>query len=186
MNFKLELNKISLKPAGTIRSLTPYLKKAMDHAEEFLIELMKEAIDETTTAPHEWRDALKNDLKHVESVVESDMIKYTTGVDYQKETGAWMRAMVIAYGMGKLGLRGNEIMAGPAGRIVWNGDLTHLIPSAVETEHEIPDTWYHAGGWFIHNAIYNMRIVFKDAIEEALYGVDLHGAFTKNLVVKKR
>lgn len=158
----------------------------MDYAEEFLIDLMKEAIDETSTAPHEWRETLKSDLKHVEDIVTQQMIQYTTGVEYPEGEGMWMRAMVIAYGMGKLGLNGNVIMAGPYGRSVWDGDLLSHKPSDVLDEHEIPQSWYHAGGWFIHNAMSNMRIVFKDAIEESLSGVDLHSVFYNNLVAKKR
>ena len=189
MNFQLDLNKISISPAGVVSDLTPYLKKAMEVAEKWLIDLMAEAIDETSTAPHDWRDSLKADLKHVEDVVSKSMIEYVAGVDYQPESSTWMRAMVIAYGMGKLGLNGNEIMAGPLNRIVWNWDLTHLIPSNVETEHEIPESWYHAGGWFIHNAITNMRVIFKDAIEESLSDLPasaLHDVFYRNLTIKKR
>ena len=188
MKFKLNLNRISIAPARAIGDMTPYLRKAMDYAEEWLLQLMGEAIDETTTAPHHWREALKKDLHHVEEEITPHMIKYMTGVDYQQESGAWMRAMVIAYGMGKLGLNGNEIMAGPEGRIVWNWDLTHLVPSKVKNEHEIPESWYHAGGWFIHNAISNMHVIFKDAIEEVLGDSSrgLHDAIYRNLIVKKR
>lgn len=186
MKFKLELNKISIKPAAVVKDLTPYLKKALDYAEEFLIDLMKKAIDETSTAPHNWRDALKKDLRHVEDIITKDMIRYTAGVEYPEESGAWMRAMVIAYGMGKLGLNGNEIMAGPEGRIVWDKELENRVPSKVKDEHEIPQSWYHAGGRFIHNAISNMRIIFRDAIEEALGDMDLGKVFYNNLTVRKR
>lgn len=186
MKFSLNLNKISLAPARVLNDMTPYLRQAMDYAEEWLIQLMGEAIDETSTAPHDWRDALKADLKHVEDEVAGMMIKYTTGVEYQEGSGEWMRAMVIAYGMGKLGLNGNQIMAGPKGRIVWDKTLLSQKPSDVENEHEIPESWYHAGGWFIHNAISNMRVIFKDAIEETLNGVNLHDVFYKNLIVRKR
>lgn len=188
MDFKLNLNKISLAPARVLNDLTPCLKKAMDYAEEWLIQLMGEGIDETSTAPHEWRDALKKDLKHVEDYVTAQMIKYVVGVDYPEGSGEWMRAMVIAYGMGKLGLNGNEIMAGPKGRIVWDKTLLSKKPSDVEVEHEIPETWYHAGGWFIHNAMENMKIIFEDAIQEGLIGMNkqMHNAFYRNLIIKKR
>lgn len=189
MNFQLNLNKISITPTGVVSDLTPQLRKAMEIAEKWLIDLMAEAIDETSTAPHDWRDSLKADLKHVEDEVSRDMIKYIAGVDYAEGSGEWMRAMVIAYGMGKLGLNGNEIMAGPRGRIVWDNDLLNQKPSDVETEHEIPESWYHAGGWFIHNAINNMRIIFKDAIEESLSSLPasaLHNVFYQNITIKKR
>ena len=168
MKFELKLNKISIKAEPSIKDMMPHIRKALDRAEQELIELMCEAIDETSTAPHKWRNALKKDLKHVSDEISSNQITYTVGVNYTKGTGAWMRAMVIAYGMGILGLNGEKIMAGPKGRMVWDKDLENKIPSRVETEHEIPLSWYHSGGWFIQNAISNMRIIYKDAIEQEL------------------
>ena len=166
-----------------MRDIIPYLKQALDAAEEQLIEFMQEAIDETSTAPKNWREQLKNDLHHVSDEVLNNQIKYSTGVDYAEGTGAWMRAMVIAYGMGILGLNGNVIMAGPKGRMVWDGELETRIPSQVENEHEIPDSWYHSGGWFIHNAISEMRSLYRDIIEDALSSMP-NTVFSKNIQVK--
>lgn len=192
MDFKLNLNKISLAPARVLNDLTPCLKKAMDYAEEWLIQLMGEGIDETSTAPHEWRDALKKDLKHVEDYVTAQMIKYVVGVDYPEGSLVWLQAMVIAYGMGRDGLNGNAIMAGPYGReVIGKHPVTKMMyhtESRVHGEHEIPDSWYHAGGWFIHYAIENMKIIFEDAIQEGLIGMNkqIHNAFYRNLIIKKR
>lgn len=141
MKFELKLNSISLNPVKTVRDMKPWLIKALGEAEKLLIEFMQEAIDETSTAPERWRDQLKKDLHHVSEEVADNYIRYYTGVDYAQGTGAWMRAMVIAYGMGKLGLNGNKIMAGPEGRIVWDGELENRVPSKVKDEHEIPETW---------------------------------------------
>ena len=168
MKLELKLNKIVIDRDAAIKDMIPYFRKALDRAEQELIALMAQAIDETSTAPHKWRDELKKDLKHVSEEVLENQITYSTGVDYAKGTGAWMRAMVIAYGMGIYGLNGEKIMAGPKGRTVWDKDLENRIPSQVENEHEIPMSWYHAGGWFIHNAMSNMRIIYKDAIEQEL------------------
>lgn len=168
--------------AGVINSIMPYLRRALDAAEEKLIEFMKEGIDETSSAPHGWRDALKNDLKHVSDEVLGNQIKYSTGVDYAEGTGAWMRAMVIAYGMGIHGLNGNRIMAGPEGRIVWDGDLENRIPSTVKYEHEIPMSWYHAGGRFIENAMKNMEAVYRDIIESELSNIPA-SVFSSNIKV---
>ena len=168
--------------AGVINSIMPYLRRALDAAEEKLIEFMKEGIDETSTAPHEWRDALKNDLKHVSDEVLGNQIKYSTGVDYAEGTGAWMRAMVIAYGMGIYGLTGQMIWAGPYGRTVWDNDLESRKPSEVTREHELYQSWYHAGGWFIHNAMSNMERVYKDIIESELSNIPA-SVFSSNIKV---
>lgn len=185
MKFELKLNKISLDTAAVRRDMKPYIKQALDDAEEWLIELMWDAIDETSSAPHEWRDALKSDLHRVSEEALKDHIKYSVGVDYPEGTGAWMRAMVIAYGMGIYGLNGERIYAGPYGRIVWDNDLENMVPSQVENEHEIPMTWYHAGGWFIHNAISNLRTIYDDVIESAMANMP-DAVFSKNVKVKSK
>lgn len=185
MNLNLKLNKIEIDTQGVISSMMPYLKSALDKAEEKLIDLMKKAIDETSSAPKNWRNALKNDLHHVSEEILGTQINYIAGVEYAEGSGAWMRAMVIAYGMGIYGLNGNKIMAGPAGREVWDGDLENKIPSRVEQEHEIPRSWYHAGGWFIQNAMSNMKAIYADIIESELRNVPVD-VFRKNIKVTAR
>lgn len=185
MRFELKLNKISMDVAGVKNAMLPYLRKALDVAEEKLIELMKQAIDETSTAPSKWRDSLKEDLKHVSDEVLNNQIKYSTGVEYAEGSGAWMRAMVIAYGMGIYGLTGQMIWAGPYGRTVWDNDLEKKKPSEVTREHELYESWQHAGGWFIHNAMSNMEAIYKTTIESELRNMPA-SVFSSNIKVTGR
>lgn len=163
--------KITMDAAKVKAVIQPYVLQALEKIEEKYIELMGIGIDETSTAPQHWRDGIKTDLKHIDAIITGSIIEYVCGLDYAEGTGAWMRAMVIAYGMGKLGLNGNKIMAGPKGRIVWDGELENQIPSSVENEHEIPQSWYHAGGWFLQNATSKMRTLFGDIAEDVFSSI---------------
>jgi hypothetical protein len=176
MKIEFRPTKITVDSGKLIPLIRPYLELAASKVEDKYLELMGQGIDETSTAPQGWRDSIKADLKHIDSIVTNTVVEYICGLDYQQETSAWMRAMVIAYGMGKLGLNGNKIMAGPLNRTVWNWDLTHPIPSNVKNEHEIPQSWYHAGGRFLQNSTMIMGTLFKDIAEDAL------SAIPKNII----
>ena len=170
MNIELNLNKIKIDTSKLHRLLLPIIVQALEASQEKLIELMEQEIDNTSSAPHDWREELKRDLQRVEEIFANDYVEYKIGPGcYQEgaDSGAWMRAMVIAYGMGVKGLNNNQIFAGPEGRIVWDKDLDSKIPSKVKYSHEIPDSWYHAGGQFIENAILNMQKIFIDICESA-------------------
>lgn len=170
MSVKIEFKptKISFDEAGFKNELRSYVRIALDHAEEEYIKLMQEAVDETVTAPKHWLEGIKDSIRHLETLLEGDIITYVVGVSSAEGSAAWMRAMVVAYGIGKLGLNGNAIYAGPAGREVWDNDLAGKTTSRVQNTHEIPPTWYHAGSWFIQNATSNMRVIYNDVMQEAL------------------
>lgn len=176
MKIEFRPTKITVDSSKLIPLIRPYLELAASKVEDKYLELMGQGIDETSTAPQGWRDSIKADLKHIDSIVTNTVVEYICGLDYEQGTAAWMKAMVIAYGMGKLGLIGQTIYAGPKGRMVWDSNLDGKIPSAVETEHEIPQTWYHAGGWFLQNATIKMGTLFKDIAEDAL------SAIPKNII----
>lgn len=179
MSVKVEFkpNKISFDEAGFRSEIRTYVRFALDEAEEEYIKLMREGVDETVTAPNEWLDGIKESIRHLETIMEGDIITYVTGVSSPEGSAAWMRAMVVAYGMGELGLNGNMIFAGPYGRSVWDNDLAGKTTSKVTRVHEIPTddeespgykTWYHAGSWFIQNATANMRVRYNDTMQAAL------------------
>ena len=170
MSVKVEFkpNKISFDEAGFRNEVRSYVRIALDEVEEEYIKLMREAVDETVTAPKHWLEGIKDSIRHLETFLEGDVITYVTGVSSAEGSAAWMRAMVVAYGMGKLGLNGNAIYAGPAGREVWDNDLAEKTTSKVQNTHELPPSWYHAGSWFIQNATANMRVRYNDTMQAAL------------------
>lgn len=152
-------------------AITPYVIKALTKAEDWLIDEMQKAIDETSSAPHDWRNELKGELRHVETIIENDIITYVTGVEFAFGGAEWLRAMVIAYGMGELGLNSYTIYAGPEGRIVWDNDLATKVPSKVKVSHPLPDSWNHAGGDFVGNAIRNLEVVYEDICADAFSSI---------------
>ena len=185
MNIEFIPYKITMDAVKVQTTLRPYILKALERTEEKYLELMGVGIDETSTAPQHWRDSVKGDLKHIITIVTGSIVEYVCGLDYAEGTGAWMRAMVIGYGMGKHGLNGNKIMAGPLNRTVWNWDLTHQIPSNVKNEHEIPQSWYHVGGRFLQNATSKMHTLFSDLVVEVFDSIP-KGILLSCVTVTKR
>lgn len=168
LQISFKPNKISFDEGGFRNEVRAYVRLALDKAEEKYIELMQQAVDETVTAPQHWLGGIKDSIRHLETLLEGDVITYVTGVSSAEGSAAWMRAMVVAYGMGKLGLNGNAIYAGPEGREVWDNDLAGRTSSKIKESVEIPESWYHAGSWFIQNATTMMRTIYADTLQDAL------------------
>lgn len=145
---------------GVKNSMMPYIRMALDAAEDRLIEIIKEEIDLVSGSPHEWRDILKAHIKHIREEIAADVLKYQIGPGYAEdpENALWMRAMVIAFG------NAPPIYAGPEGAEVWDGDLWNKTSSRVKEQKEIPQSWYHEGRNYIENAITIMRSEFVDII----------------------
>lgn len=160
MRFELKLNKITLDAAGVKKDMMPYIRKAMDAAEDRLIDVIREEIDLVSGSPHEWRDILKAHIKHIREEIAGDVIKYYVGPGYPEdpENASWMRAMVIAFG------NAPPIYAGPEGTEVWDNDLWSRTSSRVKEQKEIPQSWYHEGRNYIENAIRIMRTEFADIV----------------------
>lgn len=146
--------------AGVKNSMMPYIRAALDVAEDRLIEIIKEEIDLVSGSPHEWRDILKAHIKHIREEITGDVLRYQIGPGYSEdpENASWMRAMVIAFG------NAPPIYAGPEGAEVWDSDLWSRTSSRVKEQREIPQSWYHEGRNYIENAITIMRTEFADII----------------------
>lgn len=179
MKFELKLYKLSLDVDGVKKAMMPYIRAAMDEAEERFIEIIRSEIDLVSGSPHAWRDLLKSDIKHIRDEVEADVIRYYVGPEYQDdpENGLWMRAMVIAFG------NAPPIYAGPKGRIVWDDNLLARKPSE-SNFHEIQQSWYHEGRDYIHNAVMQMRTEFRDYIIGRLSNMPA-SVFTNNIKISK-
>ena len=176
---------ISFDIPKLMTAIAPYVMRALNSAEDWLIDEMQRAIDEMSSSPRDWREELKSDLRHVETLITNDIITYVTGVEYSVGGADWLRAMVIAYGMGELGLNAYTIYAGPEGRMVWNGDLRMRIPSRVKDRHPIPDSWNHGGGDFVGHAMQNLNVVYRDICEDAFTSIPA-SVFSSCIQVKTR
>ena len=184
MRFELKLNKITLDVDGVKKAMMPYIRKALDAAEDRLIDVMREEIDMVSGSPHEWRDLLKAHIKHIREEIVGDVIRYYVGPGYPEdpESALWMRAMVIAYGNAR------PIYVGPKGSEVWDNDLWNRKGSDVEPRYEhqeIPETWYHEGRNYIENAITIMRTEFTDIIVSELGNMPAT-VFTSNIKVSSK
>ena len=168
MKIEFKPNKISFDAAGFTADIINHVQLAMIRVEERYIEEMRKAVDETVTAPQEWLGGIKDAIHHIETIIAGNVITYVVGINTPQGSAEWERAMVVAYGMGELGLLGNMIWAG-GGRMVWNNELAgEKQQSKVRGEHELPKSWYHAGSWFIQNATQIMKTMYVDLMEEAL------------------
>lgn len=179
MKFKLKLYKLSLDADGVKRSMMPYIREAMDKAEDRFIEIIRNEIDLVSGSPHEWRDILKGHMKHIREEIENDVIRYYVGPGYQDdpESGLWMRAMVIAFG------NAPPIYAGPKGSEVWDGDLWARKESK-SNFHEIQKSWYHEGRDYIQNAVTLMRTEFERIIIGSLSDMPA-SVFADNIKISK-
>ena len=179
MKFELKLFKLSLDADGVKRSMMPYIREAMDKAEDRFIEIIRNEIDLVSGSPHEWRDILKGHIQHLRDEIENDVIQYYVGPDYDADlnSGLWMRAMVIAFG------NMAPIFAGPKGRIVWDDDLLRLKRSE-SNYHELQQSWYHDGRDYIQNAVTLMRTEFERIIIGSLSDMPA-SVFTDNIKISK-
>lgn len=181
MRFELKLNKITMDAAGVKNSMLPYIRKALDVAEDRLIDIIREEIDLVSGSPHEWRDILKAHIKHIREEITGDVLRYYIGPEYSEdpENALWMRAMVIAFG------NAPPIYAGPEGAEVWDNDLWSRTESKVKVQKEIPQSWYHEGRNYIENAIRIMRTEFADIIIGELASMPA-SVFSSNIKVSSR
>lgn len=163
---------------GVKASMLPYIRAALDKAEERFIDIIREEIDMVSGSPHEWRRMLKAHIKHIREEITGDVLRYYIGPGYpdDPENASWMRAMVIAFG------NAPPIYAGPKGVEVWDDDLWGRKASEVETRRPIPRSWYHEGRNYIENALTILRTEFVDIITAEMESMPA-SVFSSNIKV---
>lgn len=173
MPKKSKLYKLSINTDALIRDIFRYYLKALDRAEDRLIELMRQEIQKTTHggAPGkpEWRNQISAMLKEVSREVTADYIKAEVGLsDKVLGTFQWLlvRAMIIAEGSGSE-VGNPPIQAGPYGREVWNSSLTGKKPSKAMTTYYLPAAFNQEGNHFIENAVKLMKKEYEGILDEA-------------------
>lgn len=153
--------------------------------EEFLKVVEKEISHIKTTKPQFKRDVI-NDLGKVGKSIgdksgyiypEANGYVYTWkfGVVASKsdsDISLWMKAMVIAYGMGQKskapGWTPQRLMAGPYRYPRWDGRLEKRKPSEVKELTPMPDSWAHSGNQYIESASRIFQSRYIDLVESLM------------------
>ena len=166
LKLKFEKAKIKVDKRGLLTDIRRYVKQAMDKIEERYIEEMLTELE--LADPHEirydWLEETKDAIRHLSEDITEDYMEYVVGAfegDNQSPNDyAWMRSMVVTYGMGS-GAGGVPVYAGPRGRLVYNENLTGMKPS--DRDYELlPKSWNHPGTHFIDNATANLQPLVHD------------------------
>lgn len=136
---------------------------------EALMGVMRQEVrmttDGNTPGRTAWRDHIAKNIEHISTTITATGIEMEFGYSPDNEADT-TRAMVVAYGSGdKADGGGTPIHAGPAGRQVWNGDLSGKKSSEAQTEYDLPEAFNQQGNQFIQNAIKRTRARFGGQVE---------------------
>lgn len=179
-----ETPKIKFNSVKAMQKLRPYLIAAIERASDEMVEDMKRLVHTTTYvgrtgkgAPGdpEWRSELDRDIKRLWIEMGKNSIEAAVGADggYGEGLYSYVRAMLIAYGSGSRAHgapgwgRHTAIHAGPAGRAVWDDDLSDMKISE-STRHNLPTEFNQYGNDFINKAIELMEQKKDAVIKRAL------------------
>lgn len=157
-------------------------EQALETAASALINYMRSEVDKTSTYPAKWASMVKADIKRFALEKTEKGIKLKVGLDYDVGSYQWLRALVIAYGMGeKSSVFPHPIFRRP-GEQVWDNDLSGMHTSIARNGGELPSSWYHAGSGFIANAMDTLAAVWQDFVDLAIKLVPAN-AIVSNLIV---
>lgn len=180
-----ETPKIKFNSVRAMQKLRPYLIAAIENAADEMVEDMKRLVHTTTHvgqtgkgAPGDpaWRSELDRDIKRLWIEMGKNTIEAAVGADggYGEGSYSYVRAMLIAYGSGSRAHgapgwnRHAAIHAGPAGRVVWDDDLSDQKVSE-SSYRKMPLEFNQYGNDFINRAIELMEkkkeMVIKRAFE---------------------
>lgn len=170
-------NTLSLNIDATLDAIKSHYIEAMQKAEDKLIQIMREEIQQTTykDAPGkpEWRNQISDMLQEVYRDITDDSIECNVGLPPDLENQCkymFIRAMIISEGSGSQ-VGGFPITAGPTGRIVWNDALDGQNSSRAKSEYSLPNEFNQQGNHFVDNAIKRMRKHFSDILKEAAHAL---------------
>ena len=130
-------NLIMLDEAALMSILRNEAKEALELEGQRLLNHMRREVDRTTRggAPGKpaWRQEIAQNLEHTATAVTDDSISMDFGYSPSGKADE-VRAMVVEAGSGSAA-GGDAIHAGPAGRSVWDGDLSERHPSRARSEY---------------------------------------------------
>lgn len=130
-------NLMMLDEAALMSVLRDEAKEALELEGQRLLNHMRREVDRTTCggAPGKpaWRQEIAQNLEHTATAVTDDSISMDFGCSPSGKADE-VRAMVVEAGSGSAA-GGDAIHAGPAGRSVWDADLSERHPSRARSEY---------------------------------------------------
>lgn len=171
--MKIEFNALSFASSAA-DAIRQHFISALRDSEEVFLEIMEREVLRTVNGggPGKpgWRASIRDRLDIVEETFTDSFLEGKVGLDNDLLYSDFVKAMLIAYGSGSAGLTGICMTAGPAGRIVWDDDLSGQGPSKVQEQRMLPSGFNQSGNEFIENSVRIMKNRFTQILNDALAG----------------
>ena len=182
-------NQLSLDTDALMDDLKKTAVDALREEGEILMDTMRQevrmTVDGNGPGRTAWRDHIASNIQHLGTTITEERIEMAFGYAPTGEADT-ARAMVVAYGSGdKAQGSGTRIHAGPAGRQVWDGNLSGKTTSKAKSEYDLPEAFNQRGNLFVDNALARMRARFGDKLEAAFRSLP-SSVFYRKVLVRKR
>lgn len=180
-------NQISLNEAALMTKLKEEARLALTAEGERLMKYMRREVERTTHggAPGKptWRREIVENIRHTATAVSGDSVSMDFGYSSSDKADE-VRAMIVEAGSGSA-VGNAPIHAGPAGRSVWDGDVTGKHLSKAKSEYDLPDAFNQTGNQFVENAMRMMQTEFSQLTEIA-FATTPDSCYYGSVEVKKR
>lgn len=187
MSENTYVNKIQIDGKGVSQDLRDYYLEKLKEAEDLLLKCMDEELNNWTAGKPKWTEEIRRNLRVVERIVTENYVMSLVGLPYtmQDDEYAYLRAMVVAYGVGSSSQYGSgEKVHTKPGQMVLDNELAGRKQSSAESEYDLPDGFNQEGNNFVENAVLKMRVMFKDILENATAEIP-NRIFAKNITIKR-
>ena len=180
-------NQLSLDEAVLMSILTAEARNALELEGRKLLEYMRQEVHRTTHggAPGkpDWRNEIASSLDRLAMAVSDSAVSADFGYSPSDKADR-VRAMIVEAGSGSA--VGNEpIHAGPAGRSVWDDEMTSRHPSRAKSEYLLPAGFNQKGNHFVENAVRMAQTQFGE-IAEFVFSTLPDSAYYGNVQVSRR
>ena len=181
-------NHLSLDTGALMTELQGVAVSALKEEGETLMDAMRQevrmTVDGNTPGRSAWREHIAQNIEHVSTTIADGGISMEFGYAPKGEADE-ARAMVVAYGSGdKAEGGGTPIHAGPAGRRVWDDELSGRKSSNAKSEYNLPAEFNQRGNLFVDNALKRTKIKFGGHLETAFRSLP-SAVFYRKVAVKK-
>ena len=187
MSESTQTNKIQIDQNGFVRDLRDYYAEKIKEAEDKLLDCMQEALDNWSAGKPKWTEEVRRNLRVVERIVAENYVMSLVGLPYtiQDDEFAYLRAMVVAYGVGSNSQYGSgEKVHTKPGQKVLDNELAGRKQSTAKEEYDLPDGFNQVGNNFVEEAVAKMRVMFKDILENAT--LEIPGSILARNITTKR
>lgn len=169
--IKIELNNLRIS-THMIDVIYSHFMSGVREAEDELVELMGEELQQTVDGGGPGKPAWRNSLRQMVRVISTQYllqcIESEVGLDESIGLSNYVRAKLIAFGGGSAGPSGAPITAGPPGRSVWDDDLSGKHPSSALSQYALPAGFNQPGNEFVANAMKRMQVKFSEIMQRTL------------------